>query len=173
MTFQEDFIAGARHMAPLLPAGAVVGVVTGIAAMAVGLPPIQAIAMAIVVYCPIVMLTAFALLEAATPTLVLIVTALVVGARALLYSLSLAPHFTQFSHGWKWVLAYFLCTPVYAVSIERYESRPLASKHGYYLGTAVPFWFTFQFFLIVGLFFGKQSHRNGSSISYSHWRLLR
>lgn len=154
MTFREDFIAGGRDLAPLLPAGAVVGAVTGIAAAAVGLPPVQAITMAVVVYYPTVMLTAFALLEAVTPAIVLIVTALVVGARSLLYSLSLAPHFSRFSHAWKWFLAYFLWTPVYAFSIGRYESNPPSSKRGYYLGTAVPLWITIQLSFVVGLFFG-------------------
>lgn len=154
MTFQADFVSGAKDMAPLLPAGAIVGAVTGIAAAAIGLPPSQTVAMAMIVYYPTVMLTAFALLEAGTPGVILVATSLVVGARSTLYSLSLAPHFTRFSTAWKWFLAYFLWTPVYAFSIQRYESDPPSSKRGYYLGTAVPLWVTVQVALLGGLLFG-------------------
>lgn len=153
--FRQDFGSGMRDVAPLLPAGAIVGAVTGIAATTAGLPPIQAIAMSIVVYYPSVMLTAFVLLEAGTPGAVLVVASLVVGSRSLMYSLSLAPHFTRFSTAWKWFLAYFLLTPVYAFSIERYESDPTVSKRGYYLGTAVPLWTSIQLSVVAGVFLGR------------------
>lgn len=153
--FRRDFVSGTKDMAPLLPAGVIVGAVTGIAATAIGLPPIQAIAMALLVYYPTVMLTAFVLLEAGTPGVILVVTSLVVGARSLMYSLSLAPHFSRLSTTWKWFLAYFLWTPVYAFSIERYESDPTVSKRGYYLGTAIPLWITVQLSVIAGVLFGR------------------
>lgn len=155
VTFRQGFEMGARDIAPLLPAGVIVGAVTGIAATAVGLPAIQAIGMSILVYYPSVMLTAFVLLEAGAPGVVLVLTSLVVGSRSIMYSLSLAPHFTRFSTVWKWFLAYFLWTPVYAFSIERYESNPSTSKRGYYLGTAVPLWLTVQLSLVAGVLFGS------------------
>lgn len=143
-------------MAPLLPAGAIVGIVTGMAATAVGFPPFQTIAMAVLVYYPTVMLTAFVLLETATPAVVVVGIALLVdGGRGLMYSLSLAPHFSRFSTAWKWFLAYFLWTPVYAFSIERYASDPTTNKRGYYLGTAVPLWVTVQLSVAGGVFFGR------------------
>lgn len=155
MSARQDFASGATDMAPLLPAGAIVGVVTGIAATATGLPPLQAVAMSVLVYYPTVMLTAFVLLEAAAPAAILVVTSLVVGARSVMYSLSLAPHFSRFSSRWKWLLAYFLWTPVYAFSIERFEADPTTSKRSYYLGTAVPLWLTIQLSVLAGIFFGR------------------
>lgn len=154
MAFREAFRAGAMDMAPLLPAGAIIGAVTGIAATATGLPALQAVGMGLVVYYPSVMLTAFALLDAATPGAIIVLTGLVVAARTLLYSLSLAPHFERLSAAWKWFLAYFLLTPVYAFSIQRYELDPPASKRGYYLGTAVPLWLTIQLSVLAGVVFG-------------------
>lgn len=155
MAFRRDFRSGVTDMAPLLPAGAIVGAVTGIAATATGLAPTEAIAMSVIVYYPSVMLTAFVLLEAATPGIVLVVTSLVVGSRSVMYSLSLAPHFSRFSTAWKCVLAYLLWTPVYAFSIERYESNRRVDKRGYYLGTAVPLWLTVQLSVAAGVFFGR------------------
>lgn len=155
MRFRQDFASGAKDMTPLLPAGAIVGAVTGIAATTTGLPPIQAISMSVIVYYPSVMLTSFVLLEAVTPGVILVVTSLVVGSRSMMYSLSLAPHFTRFSKTWRSFLAYFLWTPVYAFSIEQYESNPSISKHGYYLGTAIPLWITVQLSLIAGVLIGR------------------
>lgn len=151
---RQDLIDGTTDMAPLLPAGAVVGTVTGVAASSVGLSEFQAIAMSLLVYYPSVLLTAFGLLDAGTPGLILVTTSLIVGARSILYSLSLAPHFGRFSTAWKWTLAYFLITPVYAFSIERLETNPPASLRGYYLGAALPMWATMQGFLVVGVVFG-------------------
>ena len=155
MSFRGDFSSGAKDMAPLLPAGAIVGAVTGIAATATGLSPIQAIGMSLIVYFPSVMLTSFILFDAVTPGVVLIATSLVVGTRTIMYSLSLAPHFSRFSTKRKWILAYFLWTPVYAFSIEKYQSDPSTNKRGYYLGTAIPLWITVQLSLAAGVFLGS------------------
>lgn len=64
---------------PVLPAGATVGLVTGVSATEAGFPPLQTIAMSIVVYYPTVMLAAFELLESGTPSLIATLTALIVG----------------------------------------------------------------------------------------------
>lgn len=154
MSLRGDFIAGAKAVSPLVPPAATVGLVTGVAATSVGLSQIQTIGMAVVVYSPTVMLTAFALLESEAPLIVLIVASLVVGARFVMLSLSIAPYFRRLSTSWKWMLAYFLWTPVYALSIERYEAAPTTSRRGYYLGTALPLWIVFQAALIVGVVFG-------------------
>lgn len=156
MSFRSDFVAGAKSMAPLLPPGATVGLVTGIAAAAAGLTSIQTISMAVIVHSPTVMLTAFSLLESGAPMIILIVAPLIVGARFALLSFSIAPYFERLTTGWKWVLAYFLWTPTYAISIEQYESEPATHRRGYYLGAAVPLWMTFQSALVLGVVFGAR-----------------
>jgi predicted branched-subunit amino acid permease len=154
MSLRADCLAGAKAVSPLVPPAATVGLVTGVAATSVGLSQLQAVAMSVVVYSPTVMLTAFALLESETPLVVLVVASLVVGVRFTMLSLSIAPYFERLATGWKWLLAYFLWTPVYALSVERYEADPATSRRGYYLGTALPLWAVFQAALVVGLLFG-------------------
>jgi len=141
-------------MAPLLPAGATVGLVTGVAATAVGLEPAEAIAMSVVVYSPTVMLAAFELLRSGTPVAVLVAASLVVGVRFSMLSLSIAPYFERLSTRWKWALAYFLWTPTYALSVERFEAEPATNRAGYYLGLALPLWVTVQVALVAGAGFG-------------------
>lgn len=154
MTVRTDSLAGVRAIAPLLPPGATVGLVTGLAASAVGLSVIQASVMAVVVYSPSVMLTAFGLLEAGAPTIILVATSLIVGVRFMLLSLSISPYLNQLSSTWQWLLAYFLWTPIYALAIERYESKPETDRRWFYLGCALPMWLTFQGTLLIGALFG-------------------
>lgn len=87
---QSDFLDGAKAVSPLLPPGATVGLVTGLAASAVGLTVVQTGVMSVAIYSPSVMLTAYSLLEAGAPAVVLIVTSLVVGVRFMLLSLSIS-----------------------------------------------------------------------------------
>lgn len=77
-------------------------------------------------------------------------TSLVVGIRVIVLSLSIAPYFSRFSTRWKWLLAYFLWTPVYALTIERYAGHPEADVRGYYLGMALPLWITVQLSVLAG-----------------------
>ena len=154
MSFRSDFADGARAMAPLLPAGATVGLVTGVAATAVGLAPFQTVVMMVVVYSPTVMLAAFELMDAGAPLAILVVASLVVGVRFAMLSLSIAPYFERLSTRWRLALAYFLWTPTYALSVERFRATPETSRHGYYLGTALPLWVTMQAALVAGAWFG-------------------
>lgn len=156
MTTRADFLAGVRAITPLLPPGATVGLVTGLAASAVGLSVLQAGVMATVVYSPSVMLTAFGLLDAGAPATVLVLTSLVVGVRFTLLSLSISTYLRRLSSAWRWLLAYFLWTPVYALAIERYESVPGTDRRWFYLGCALPLWVTFQGALLVGAAFGAE-----------------
>lgn len=153
-TLNDDFRAGARAILPLLPPGATVGLVTGLAASAIGLTTLQAGVMAMVVYSPSVMLAAFGLLEAGAPAVILVVTSLVVGVRFMLLSLSISSYLDRVSVPWRWLLAYFLWTPVYALSIERYEAVPETDRRWFYLGTAVPLWATVQVTVLAGASFG-------------------
>jgi len=154
MTFRTDFVDGGTAIAPLLPAGATVGLVTGVAATTVGLDPVQALSMSVFVYSPTVMLAAFKLLDAGAPVAVVVAGALVVGVRFSMLSLSIAPYFERDSTRSKWAMAYFLWTPTYALSIERFSAEPGTSRTGFYLGTAIPLWVTVQAALVAGALFG-------------------
>jgi predicted branched-subunit amino acid permease len=153
MTFWSEFRAGVETIAPLIPPAATIAVAAGVAAPVAGLSPIQAVVMSVVVYFPSVMLAALGLLQARLPVVVIVVTSLVVGIRVVILSLSIAPYFKRFSTPWKWMLAYFLWTPVYALTVERFSAEPSADVRGYYLGMAVPLWVTVQVSVLAGVAF--------------------
>lgn len=153
MALRSDFGDGVRAISPLIPPAATLALAAGVAAPASGLSPIQTMAMSVVVYFPSVMLAALELLGARLPEAVVVVTSLVVGVRVVILSLSIAPYFRRFSTAWKWLLAYFLWTPVYALTVERFAAEPSADVRGYYLGMAIPLWVTVQLSVAVGVVF--------------------
>ena len=153
MPFQSDFREGAKTILPLILPAATVALATGVAAPTAGLSRHQAVAMSVAIYFPSVMLAALDLLASQLPVAVVVVTSLVVGVRVVILSLSIAPYFKQFSTGWKWALAYFLWTPVYALTVEHFETEPTADVRGFYLGMAVPLWITVQLSVLAGTVF--------------------
>lgn len=153
MRLRAGFTEGARTILPLLPAAGTVGLATGVAAPVAGLSPIQSVAMSVALYFPSVMLAALELIGSRAPAVVVVVTSLVVGVRVVILSLSIAPYFGRFSEGWKLVLAYFLWTPVYALTVEHFADEPAADVRGYYLGLGVPLWVTVQASVVAGVVF--------------------
>lgn len=153
-SFSAGVIDGARVTLPLLPAAVSIGLVSGIAATTVGLAPLQAVAMSVAFYSPIVMLTALNLIDIGAPPAIVVLGSIVVGVRFAMLSLSISPYLERLSARWKWTLAYFLLTPTYVLSVERYESGPPTNRHGFYLGTALPGWATLNAALLLGIGFG-------------------
>jgi predicted branched-subunit amino acid permease len=89
-------------------------------------------------------LVAVQLLAGGAPAGVVVAAALVVNARLLLYSASLAPHTRGWPRRWRWLSAYLLVDPVYALTVGRF-SRPdddgdPAHRLRYYLGAGVTMW---------------------------------
>jgi predicted branched-subunit amino acid permease len=157
MTLRADILAGARRGAPLLPPIFTFGVVTGIAATAAGFSPVQTVGMGLLFYSPVSTITTVELLAAGTPAAIVLVTALSVVAHFTVLSLSIAPYFEHLSTGRKWLLAYFLNTPSYALSVDRYEADADTGIVGFYLGVGGSLWATWQAALGVGLAFGAGS----------------
>lgn len=153
-SFRPAFLAGVRAISPVIPPAAVLALATGVAATAVGLSPLETVAMAVLVYSPAVILTALELLESGAPLVVVVVASLVVGVRFAMLSLSIAPYFERVGARWKWLLAYFLFTPIYVLSVERFDAKPETSRRGYYLGLALPIWVTMQAAVLAGIAFG-------------------
>ena len=153
-SFRPAFLAGVRAISPVVPPAAVLGLATGVAATAVGLSPLETVGMAVLVYSPAVILTALELLDSGAPLVVLVVASLVVGVRFAMLSLSIAPYFERVGARWKWLLAYFLFTPIYVLSVERFDAKPETSRRGYYLGLALPIWATMQAAVLAGIAFG-------------------
>ena len=84
------------------------------------------------------------LLSAGASGIVVVLAALIVNARMLLYGAALAPHAAAWPARWRWLGAYLLADPVYALTAARF-SRPDGggcARHRllYYLGVGGALW---------------------------------
>ena len=93
-------------------------------------------------------LVAVQLLAAGTSGVVVVLAALIVNTRMLLYGAAMAPHAAAWPARWRWFGAYLLADPVYALTAARF-SRPDgggSARHRmlYYLGVGVALWMAWQ-----------------------------
>lgn len=154
---RTEFQAGLRASLPLLMAVGPSGLVTGVAMAAGGIPPLEAMAMSLLVYAGASMLAATQLLVEGSPVLVAVLAAFVVNLRLLMYSASLRPHFAGAPLGQRLFLSYALVDNPYAVFIQRYTAHPGATgKFDFFLGLSIPIWICWQGMVAVGLAVGAQ-----------------
>ncbi|MCD2195376.1 AzlC family ABC transporter permease [Actinomycetospora endophytica] len=135
---------GCRDAAAVVLAYVPFGVTLGATLARTGVNPLTAWASSPLMFGGAAQLLSVQLLDAGANAIVVILGALVVNARMLLYSASLAPHAGDWPARWRWAGAYLLADPVYAVAVARF-SRPDRGGDGrvrltYYLAVGLTFW---------------------------------
>lgn len=154
------FRTGVREVLPALPANVPFGIIAGVATVGVGVDPVQAVAFAALLFAGAAQVAAVELLGQHAPVAIVVLTALVVNLRYLMYSASLGAHFKDLSTRWKLVIAYFLLDVTYALSVAKFDGRdhmdPTGDGRWYYLGAALPLWATWVSASLVGIVFGAR-----------------
>src|SRR3954468_10584841 len=112
---------GFRHGTAIMSAYIPFGLAAGAALTSTRVDPIAAWSSSWLVFAGAAQLVAVHLLDGGAGGAVVILTVLVVNARHLLYSASLAPHARDWPRRYRWFGAYLLADPVYAMAIARYE----------------------------------------------------
>lgn len=152
---RSAFHAGLRAASPLLLGVFPFGLVTGIAMVAGGIPPLEAILFSFVVFAGASQLAATQLLGVAAPVAVIVVTAFFVNLRFVMYSASMRAHLAGLPLRWRLGLGYMLSDNAYALSITRYTQHPHeGGKHWYCLGAASSIWVAWQIATILGVIAG-------------------
>lgn len=143
---------------PLLLGVIPFGFITGATAVDAGIPPLQAILMSSLVFAGAAQLAAIELYDQAAPVGIIVLTAVIVNLRHLMYSASIAPYFNRFSSGWRWVCAYGLTDQTYAVSLTEFQSNSHSpqSSRVFYLGAAVTIWVAYQLSTTAGVVIGAR-----------------
>ncbi len=154
----REFVAGARAAAPVLLGIVPFGLVAGAAAVGAGLSVLQAAAMSAVVFAGASQLAMIELLGRDSTLAVVVATALIVNARMVMYSASLAPYFLDEDTGWRGVIAYVLTDQGFALSVTHYEngSASVVGRRWFYLGAAAPLWVSWQICTVVGAVVGAR-----------------
>jgi 4-azaleucine resistance transporter AzlC len=154
---RSHFLAGLRGVSPMLIGAAPFGVIYGVVAVQMQLPPWLAQAMSLIVFAGSAQFIAAQLLGAAASGLVVVLTVFVVNLRHALYSASLAPHMRQLGPGWKALLAYLLTDEAYAAVIGYYRAHAAdRERHWFFLGAGLGLWLTWQATTAVGIFLGTE-----------------
>jgi predicted branched-subunit amino acid permease len=158
---RRDFLRGMQAVAPAALATGMWGLVTGVAMVKIGLTTGQALGMTLLVFAGSAQLAALPLLAAAAPIWVILLTAMVVNLRFVIFSAALQPYFRRFSVGRRLLLGYLSTDMGFAVFISRYADAPAHERGSseqvwFFLGMAASSWLAWQSASVVGIFLAGQ-----------------
>jgi len=142
---KKHFQEGLRCISPILLGVVPFGLITGISAVNAGFSEFEAVAMSVIVLAGAAQLAAIDLMGQNASVAVIILTALTINLRFLMYSASIAPFFKGMPVTLRALTAYLLTDQAYAVSITAFETRDVRSRFWYYLGATslmVGTWYT-------------------------------
>ncbi len=133
------------------------GLITGVSAVAVGLPKLEAILMSVIVFAGASQLVALQLMATGSPILVILLATFFINLRHLMYSLSLAKLFAYATLSLRVLMSYLMTDQAYAFSVNKFGLADAAPRgHWYYLGIALPLWFLWILMSALGVFLGAQ-----------------
>lgn len=152
MSVRRDLVAGATAIAPLLLGVVPFGLVAGVTAVAAGFSPVQAVSMSVAMFAGASQLAAIELVNRDAPVVVVVLTAVVINLRYLMYSASIAPYFRELSAVRKVVAGYLMTDQAYVVSVTEYResARDAGSRFWYFVGGGLSLWVTWVVGTAVG-----------------------
>jgi branched chain amino acid efflux pump len=149
------FAAGARATLPVLLGIIPFGVITGVAMVASGIPPLVAMLMSILVFAGASMVASAQLLASNAPALMIVLTTLIINLRFMMYSASLRLHFADAPLGRRLTLAYLIADNVYGLMLGRFAEHPDdPGKYEYFLGAGLVVWAAWQAAVLGGILIG-------------------
>ncbi|GAA5136194.1 AzlC family ABC transporter permease [Pseudonocardia adelaidensis] len=135
---------GSRDSVAVIVAYVPFGLAVGAAMAGAGVPPLVAWSSSPLLFGGAGQLLAVELLGAGASTAVVVLAALVVNARFLLYSAALAPHVADWPRRARWAGSYLLADPVYALAAARFAGPGGGGRSqdrlAYYVGVGVTLW---------------------------------
>ncbi|WP_138004466.1 AzlC family ABC transporter permease [Halalkalirubrum salinum] len=149
-----DLLDGIRVSGPILLGIIPFAMVAGISAANAGMTVIEAVGMSVFVFAGASQLAAIDLIDSNAPFAVVVVTAVIINVRMLMYSASIAPYFQALSTRVRALLAYVLTDQAYAMSVAEYERKPERSRLWYYSGIGFTLWIVWQIGTFVGAVVG-------------------
>lgn len=153
---REAFMQGVRTLMPLTPGVIPFGLVTGVMAIEMGMSPTTAMGMTLIFYSGSAQMVALQLLHSGALPLAIVLTALIINLRFVMYSASLAPHLHHLPRRWTWPVSYMLSDQSYALCTLRFASGELTGPfaHWFYAGTAFAMWLAWQLSVLAGVCLG-------------------
>lgn len=152
----DGYLRGAIAMAPILLGVIPFGMIAGVAGVENGMTVLEACAFSLIAFAGAAQIAALELLGTGAAVAVVVVTAMVINLRFLMFSAAMAPHLRHQSFVGRMMSSYLLTDHAYAVSVARYVvDPPPRDRARYYLGAAVFFWITWQMSTLAGALLGQ------------------
>lgn len=132
-----------RDAIPVVLAYTPFGLAAGRHLAATRIPPLIAWSSSPLLFSGAAQLLTVRLLDAGASTGVVVLGALVVNARMLLYGAALAPYTAAWPGRWRWLGACLLIDPVYALAVNRFQgpdSGTARDRLRYYLAAGLILW---------------------------------
>ena len=131
------------------------GVITGVAMVASGIPPLVALLMSLIVFAGASMVASAQLLASAAPAALIILTTLIINLRFMMYSASLRLHFADAPLRWRIAIAYLTADNVYGLLLGRFSEHPEdEGKLEYFIGAGIVVWAAWQVAVLAGILIG-------------------
>lgn len=151
----QAFRQGIHSALPLASGIVPFGLITGVTAIGMGLSPADAIGMTLLFYSGSAQMVVMQLMQSAALPVTMVVTALVINLRFLMYSASLAPQLGQLPRRHKWPMAYMLSDQSFALCTLKMGSGGLGQyAYPYYAGTALTLFFGWNLSVLAGMYLG-------------------
>ena len=128
--------------------------ISGVAAVSVGLTFFETLGMSVLVFAGASQLVVFQLMSAGSPLLIMVLTAWVINLRFTMYSATLAPYLQKLSLWQKALLAYMLSDQAFGVSLTHFVTNEAVSHRWFYFGSALTVWVAWQISAVIGSLLG-------------------
>lgn len=149
---RASFWSGVRDISPLIPAAISYGLVVGAAINQAQLGIAESVAMSTGIYGAAAQVAMTGLFAEGAPLLVIVGTALVINARFVIYSTSIAHVLPTNSRLEAAGLGYLLRDGAYAATMTRAVPDPAISTKSYYIGAAFTDWLTWLLATSFGVY---------------------
>jgi len=152
---RRAFAEGVRASLPVLLGVVPFGVITGVAMVASGIPPLAAVLMSLLVFAGASMVASAQLLASGSPALLVVLTTLIINLRFMMYSASLRQYFARAPLRWRLLLGYLTADNVYGLMLQRFSDHPDdPDKLAFFLGAGAAIWLVWQLAVFAGVAIG-------------------
>lgn len=156
-SIRAALLTGLKDIVPVLPSILPFGMITGAAAVGVGLSVPISLGMSVIIFAGASQLAVTQLLSTGATIVAILLTAGLINLRFVLYSASLAPHFQRLSLPWRILLAYLITDPGFAVTIARLnQSNDDEFKRWYTLSATGTVWLVWVIGTVLGVALGAR-----------------
>ncbi|NUT78721.1 AzlC family ABC transporter permease [Pseudomonas sp. C1C7] len=172
----QAFVHGAHSASPLTTGVIPFGLIAGVTAAGMGMSATKAMGMTLLFYSGSAQIAVLQMLQNGALPVTIVLTALVINLRFLMYSASLAPHLHDLPRRKTWPLSYLLADQVFALFSLRTAAGGLGRfAFPYYMGAAITMWLAWNLAVLAGVFLGAripESWSLGFAIPLSFLALL-